>query len=209
MGDLSNDPARAKEMCNTEDEPVWFRDIRSLWCSWSPVPKGSMKSGTRFNAITRLLVYTTVVLIVCKTKGWELFAIGGMVMLLGLYFRDFRVKSSGDAQHPTKEEFAILSPEQLKMSTTTAVYNNSGNGIRMIDPRWEIPMSEAANLLRRNDETNATRLLPLNTANTSNSYDNYTQRSAALFNPNDPKMPDTWHWATGTRKRVSRTSRLT
>jgi hypothetical protein len=71
--------------CNTENEKAWPTDISSLWCSLDPIPKGSRTSGARFNAITRLVIILSVILVLNKMKYWWLFFIINVIVLAILY----------------------------------------------------------------------------------------------------------------------------
>ena len=71
--------------CNTENEKAWPRDISSLWCSLDPIPKGSRHSGTRFNAVTRLVIYITIFMIYSDMKYWWMFFLLNTILLAILY----------------------------------------------------------------------------------------------------------------------------
>jgi hypothetical protein len=50
--------------CNAADEKVWFEDIKSLFCSLSPIPSGSVTSAKRINSMTRLILYISLLIFI-------------------------------------------------------------------------------------------------------------------------------------------------
>jgi hypothetical protein len=80
-----NQEEKKKLNCNTEEEVCWINNWKTLFCSWSIIPKGSHKSGTRFNAITRLLLVSTILLYCLGLKSWNLFLCLGIFFLSCIY----------------------------------------------------------------------------------------------------------------------------
>ena len=157
--------------CNTETEPSWVAHMRSIFCSASPVPKGSRLSGVRFNAMTRLVFYITILLIVCGFPKWWLFLLCASVLLLTIHFVR---KNSG-----LTENFAILSPSLLNTnmeddadfySFNTKFTSNTPNGKSLLTPYTNLaqPLSTQASALRNDTAANQLRLMPLKSANITN-----------------------------------------
>lgn len=170
----------SSSQCNTEEEKPWIKNLQSLFCSWSFIPKGSVSSGTRFNAMTRLVIYTTIILILCKVKLWWVFFAGCAVILLVAYIQHVKPatstaspslpsKASDTASSATsRENFAFLSSDNINMSVPL-VYNNASNGMRMLFPQTQIPLEWQAEQIRSPDADNQLRLLPTMTNNVTNS----------------------------------------
>ena len=146
--------------CNTENEKLWLQDALALFCTWSPLPKGSKHSGTRFNAITRLIMYTTILLLLLKFKYWYIFLIGSVALLVVMYLKATKAA--------TKEHFAFLSSTSVKM--TDVVYNDFSNGQRLIKPQYQYNFNQQVDQLRSKDAYNQLRLMPIDTQNISNTY---------------------------------------
>ena len=115
MGDSNN--SIDGNTCNTENERPWFNNLKTLFCSWSFLPSGSQKSGTRFNAISRLLLYITVLLILMKFEKWYMFFLAGLTLLIILYAgcvknnnaeHFFSMVNHEASTNPTRENFAFL-----------------------------------------------------------------------------------------------------
>lgn len=153
--------------CNTESEPPWVESLKSLLCSFSPIPKGSRYSGVRFNAMTRLIIYITVLLAVCKVKTWPIFLAAGIAMLCIL-------KIMG--KQSLRENFALLSPpipkenmEDYKSLTYQSI-TNQPNGKSLITPYTSLAMSPAKQVAQINSIENQRRLAGSQTANITNTY---------------------------------------
>jgi hypothetical protein len=161
--------------CNTEDEKFWLQNFRALFCTWSPVPKGSKNSGMRFNAMTRLMLYITLLMLLLKVKYWWVFLVGSIILLSIIYLKS-----------PHNENFAILSQDYTKEMIT---YNDSSNGKRMVTPQFEVPVSYQASQVRNPSPSNQLRLMPIDSQNISNTYgSDYTNR--VLNTTNEPGKRD-------------------
>ena len=154
--------------CNTENEKLWLQDALALFCTWSPLPKGSKHSGTRFNAITRMIMYTTIVLLLMKFKYWYIFLIGSVALLVVMY-----LKATKEA---TKEHFAFLSSTSVKMTEPSVIYNDFSNGQRLVKPQYQYNFNQQVEQLRSKDAYNQLRLMPIDTQNVSNTYQGYEDR---------------------------------
>ena len=171
--------------CQTEYEKVWLEDAKALFCSFSPIPLGSLDSGTRFNAVTRLIIYCTLICITLRLKHWYYVLLGGILLLVVVYIRMLKNK---------QEHFQILSNSYLKMdqpiqNMLNKSVNNSvlktivsdgnpqmlNNGKSLLYPNQSqgITIQQQAQLIDSKDAYNQLRLDPLRTANLSNSYTNY------------------------------------
>ena len=167
--------------CNTENEPAWVEDIKGLFCSFNPLPKGGLTSGTRFNSLTRLVLYITILLYLGGFSKWFMFLMLASVMLVVLYVNYTRHQSK------SKENFAILSSEASVSSSTGSsnmtstppplIYDNSSNGLRKLFPQYEVSIGYQADQIRSPDADNQLRLMPLQTMNSSNSMHNYEDRA--------------------------------
>lgn len=205
----------AKEMstvdgkkCSTENEPAWWNNFSSLFCTVDPVPKGGLGSGTRFNAVTRLVIYITFFLIISGFKDWHIFFIAATIVLFVLYSKHIRkdltvpasaataaTTASSSATSARRENFAFLSETNLKdMSATSSlppvVYDNTSNGLRMLYPQYEIPQAYQAEQIRSDDPKNQLRLNAIDTKNSTNSYMYYEDRATNLsgeFGHRDPQ----------------------
>jgi len=161
-----------KQKCNTEEEKPWLQDAFALFCSLSPLPKGSKYSGTRFNALTRLVIYVTAMLLVAKFKYWYIFLAGSMLILTIIYCCGC---------NKSQENFALLSDAMLKdMSSTSSqipvVYNNYSNGMNMLKPTTQLDFNAQVQQIRSPDANNQLRLMPMDSANISNTFTGYEQR---------------------------------
>ena len=104
--------------CQGEGETFWIEDFSKLFCSLSPVPYGNLNSGERLNAITRLVIYVTVLLVACKYKSAVLFLAAGLVFVVILYF----LNKSKTAE---QEKFQFLSQEIINNMNTPLTILNS------------------------------------------------------------------------------------
>ena len=195
-----------REHCNTEEELEWTKDVMNLFCSLSPLPKGSMKSGMRFNAITRLIIYITFILIFLRMKHWYYFAIAGAIVLLVIHMNNratqkqehFDFLTESTLKEPTTQNHMMMRPlnridnqsfkdEKAKMGL---FYHNEKqatnvmqkgcpqymNGKQLLRPTPHIPLGDFANQINSSDADNQVRLLPLMSANASNSYNHFFDR---------------------------------
>ena len=166
--------------CNTETEPSWLSHVKSLFCSASPIPKGSRFSGVRFNAMTRMVFYITCILIFCGFDKWYIFTLCASFLLLLLHIVR---RNKG-----LTENFAILSPALLNnnmedddfFSFTTKFTSNTPNGKSLLTPYTPLaqPLQTQASSLRNNTPANNLRLMPLQSANITNTagLSNYVEQ---------------------------------
>jgi hypothetical protein len=159
----------SKHKCDTESEDTWIENIKSLFCSFSPIPKGSRYSGVRFNSITRLILYITVLLYYSKCKKWHYFLLGGLVFLGILY--------STRPKTRLRENFAILSPASLKevmsddyTSLTSRFPTNTPNGKSMETPYTALARPVSQQVAQIDSIQNQRRLAPTKSANVTNTY---------------------------------------
>ena len=161
--------------CDTENEELWINNPKALFCSLSPIPKGSAKSGTRFNAITRLIVYITLALIALqlKSKYIMMFVIGALVILIVIYYYDTNNKGSkpmNATEHASttnmKEGFNFLPTPPITPASgspfgTTYPPNYSGSGFynyaTVIDGQEALQYSNGQAVLDNN--SNGQRIL--------------------------------------------------
>ena len=179
--------------CNTEDEKPWLQDLNALFCSFTFIPNGSKGSGQRINALTRLLVYVSIILILCQVKYWYIFLIGSAVLIACLYFYGKNEVSAKVVSDPTKTpppslesppetfNFLPLLPRSIPYVNPNAMLPSNRNP-RPIDIPLELaegktPLSTFASSIRSPNILNQARLLPLRSNNISNSYTNYEKRA--------------------------------
>ena len=146
--------------CNTENEKIWLDDLKSLFCSASFIPSGSLQSGARFNAISRLLIYSTLALVLMQNKYWLTFLIGSAVLLTGLYYTK------------NVSENYVYIPSQ-----STQVVNAH---LQPTIPAMGQPLLNDP--IRADTAENQLRLMPLNTANISNSSIGYFDKVVNVSN---------------------------
>ena len=150
-----------KKKCNTEEEKPWFKHALSLFCSLSPIPKGSKYSGTRFNAITRLIIYITAILLLMKYRYWYVFLVGGIILLVCVYVKSYDV---------SQENFALLSDAIISNQ-------NSMNGMNMLNPKPQYNFSQQVQQIRSDDPYNQLRLMPIDSENVTNTYTGYEEKA--------------------------------
>ena len=54
-------------MSNSE-EKFWLNDLSSLFKQLNFIPYGDMGSGSRLNAITRIIIVCYIIMLICKYK---------------------------------------------------------------------------------------------------------------------------------------------
>ena len=172
----------AKNKCNTETEEPWFRNLKSILCSLSPIPKGSRYSGVRFNALTRLVIYMTVLLIVFRVEKWYVFLTGGVILLGGLYAMKVNEGLREGYAVITSSNFGFLSEggnksEMDYKQITSHIPTNLPNGKSLETPFTSMaqPLSvEAARI-----SADPRRMVSTQTANITNTYgiDEYTNKA--------------------------------
>jgi len=68
------------------EEVFWIKDITVLYRNTSILPNQHMTDIERLNALTRLVLVITLVLFVLRVTSWLVFLIGGIGIVLFLYY---------------------------------------------------------------------------------------------------------------------------
>ena len=83
------------QVCNTDKEQPWIIRPKDLFCNWSPLPTGGLGSGTRFNAISRLVIILTIILYFSKFKLWKIFLALSIALLFIMYILFYKPQKEG------------------------------------------------------------------------------------------------------------------
>ena len=73
-------------------ETFWLKNPSSLFCSVSPIPHGSLASGERLNALTRFVLYISLVMLVSNYKYTKPFLILGVMFIIIKFKSDIMSK---------------------------------------------------------------------------------------------------------------------
>lgn len=101
--------------CDDKNNTFWLDDVSSLFCSLSPVPQGDLTSAQRLNAITRLILYIYLLMLVKRYRYKNHF------IILSLIFVFFMHKMSKDKK--TTENYSFLSFPNNNMNFSTVSEN--------------------------------------------------------------------------------------
>lgn len=115
-----------KDCCNDKTQQFWVENPKYLFCSLNPLPKGGITSPRRLNAITRLILYITGIMYICKYKYWHIFLALGLFFTITLFYLTNNTSK--------KEHFAPLSDFE---GVTSPSYLQSPNSL-YIDTRSDM-----------------------------------------------------------------------
>ena len=71
--------------CQGEGESFWLKDPSKLFCSFSPIPHGSLASGERLNALTRFVVYISIAMLASNYKYTKAFLVLSVMFIILIY----------------------------------------------------------------------------------------------------------------------------
>ena len=71
--------------CCGQDESFWLKNPKDLFCSINPLPRGSVNSAKRLNAMTRMILYVSVLFFLLRYKYWHIFLGLGLFFIILLY----------------------------------------------------------------------------------------------------------------------------
>ena len=83
--------------CQGEGEEFWLNEPQKLFCSYSPIPHGNLASGERLNALTRFVIYLSILMLISGYKFARAFFILGIIFIILIYI------TTGD-----KEGYAVV-----------------------------------------------------------------------------------------------------
>jgi hypothetical protein len=83
--------------CQGEGEVFWLNDPQKLFCSYSPIPHGNLASGERLNALTRFVVYLSVLMLCSGYKHARAFFILGVMFIILIYITSSKNEKEGYA----------------------------------------------------------------------------------------------------------------
>ena len=66
-------------------ETFWLKNPSSLFCSVSPIPHGSLASGERLNALTRFVIYISVIMMISNYKYTKAFLVLSVLFIILIY----------------------------------------------------------------------------------------------------------------------------
>lgn len=96
MSEQHNCPAGDK-CCQGEGETFWLKNPSSLFCSVSPIPHGSLASGERLNALTRFVIYISIVMMISNYKYTKAFLVLGILFIILIYLTSTKNEREGFA----------------------------------------------------------------------------------------------------------------
>jgi hypothetical protein len=83
--------------CQGEGEIFWLNDPQKLFCSYSPIPHGNLASGERLNALTRFVIYLSVLMLCSGYKHARAFFILGIMFIILIYITSSKSEKEGYA----------------------------------------------------------------------------------------------------------------
>ena len=95
-------------MHNNDEEIFWAYDISALFRCFNLVPYGSISSGSRLNAITRLVILIYIILLFAKYKYAHMFLVCSIILILIVHLKY------------SQENFELLSYDNIKMDNYTS-----------------------------------------------------------------------------------------
>ena len=78
-------------------ETFWLKNPSSLFCSVSPIPHGSLASGERLNALTRFVIYISIIMLVSNYKYTKAFLVLSVVFIILIYLTSTKNEREGFA----------------------------------------------------------------------------------------------------------------
>jgi hypothetical protein len=83
--------------CQGEGEVFWLNDPQKLFCSYSPIPHGNLASGERLNALTRFVIYLSVLMYFYGYRNAKPFFILGIMFIVLIYITSTKSEKEGYA----------------------------------------------------------------------------------------------------------------
>lgn len=83
--------------CQGEGETFWLKNPSSLFCSVSPIPHGSLASGERLNALTRFVIYISIIMLISNYKYTKAFLVLSIVFIILIYLTSTKNEREGFA----------------------------------------------------------------------------------------------------------------
>jgi hypothetical protein len=83
--------------CQGESEIFWLNDPQKLFCSYSPIPHGNLASGERLNALTRFVIYLSIIMLCTGYKHARGFFILGVMFIVLIYITSSKNEKEGYA----------------------------------------------------------------------------------------------------------------
>ena len=83
--------------CQGEGETFWLKNPSSLFCSVSPIPHGSLASGERLNALTRFVIYISVIMMISNYKYTKAFLVLSVLFIILIYLTSTKSEREGFA----------------------------------------------------------------------------------------------------------------
>jgi hypothetical protein len=109
-----------KDCCNV-NEKFWVENPKFLFCTLNPYPKGNINSIKRLNAITRLILYISLLFYLFKYKYWHIFLFLGIFFVILLYY------ITNNKDNNTMEHFKFTSPvnSNTYLDNPLSLYTNT------------------------------------------------------------------------------------
>jgi hypothetical protein len=83
--------------CQGEGETFWLKNPSSLFCSVSPIPHGSLASGERLNALTRFVIYISLIMMISNYKYTKAFLVLSVLFIILIYLTSTKSEREGFA----------------------------------------------------------------------------------------------------------------
>ena len=72
---------------HNEEEIFWVYDLSSLFRTFNLIPYGSIASGSRLNAISRLIILIYIILLIVKYKNAHMFFVCSLIIILIVHLK--------------------------------------------------------------------------------------------------------------------------
>ncbi len=81
--------------CQGEGETFWLKNPSNLFCTVSPIPHGSLASGDRLNALTRFVIYISIIMMISKYKYTKAFFVLSIIFIILIYLTSTKNEREG------------------------------------------------------------------------------------------------------------------
>lgn len=105
-----------------DTQKIWFESPRFILSDINLIPNESQTFDEKLNALTRLIIVISVILLLFKCKNWYLFLIFGLIIVIGIHTT--KTKSDTiDFFNENMEDFSFYSTEDVLLVNQKMVEN--------------------------------------------------------------------------------------
>lgn len=117
----------------------WIDDPKKLFQTWEIVPNDAMSEGERLNAMSRVIIIVSVIMLFARFPAWWIFLLLGLLVVVVLWYTiKGRVERDKQIEYLRKPRNRIITPlEETKSAKNNKIITWHTEPLRLVSPPYK------------------------------------------------------------------------